>query len=243
MTRAPSSKVGIVAALAAEARALGAARRAAVGMRSLADGSLVAVSGMGVEAAARSAHSLIEAGCGALASCGLAGGLDPQLRAGTIVVPQTLLFDGAPALNVAAAWRERLVHTSSEPLRTAMVGGRLLTSVRPRVSIAEKQDALRRTGAVAVDTESYAVAKIAAASDLPFLAVRVIVDTANDEVPSTLAEVASAQGRIDIGRLILAVVSDPASIAPLLRLSRRYGAARNSLRAVAREVARSAVAA
>jgi len=264
--------VGIVAALAAEARTLGVSRRAlrrierrSDGLAALADGSLVAVSGMGCEAAARSARSLVEAGCGALASWGLAGGLDPALRAGTVVAPETVLLDGAPgeaatldaaaldaaALNVAAAWRERLVRALAAPIdapsggraplaRLAPVtglarvtGGRLLTCLRPLASRAEKQDAHRRTGAVAVDTESYAVAEVAAAHDLPFLAVRVIVDTAGDEVPGALAGVVDARGRIDARRLLLALLSQPAAVGALLKLSRRYGAARMALRAVA----------
>ncbi len=233
-------RVGIVAALAAEARALGAARRGADGLASLADGSLVGVSGMGFEAAARAAERLAQAGCGALMSSGFAGGLDPALAAGTVVVPYTILFEGAPALDAAAAWRERLVRSLSGTLPTPIASGRTLTCLQPRTSVSGKREAFRRTGAVAVDTESYAVAQVAAARRLPFLAVRVIVDTAHDEVPGALVETADAEGRIGARRLLLAILSDSAGIGALLRLSRRYRSARRSLRTVARGVARSA---
>jgi adenosylhomocysteine nucleosidase len=77
--------VGIVAALDAEARAFGPAARRRGGV--LADGTLLTVSGMGAELAAPAACRLIEAGASALLSFGFAGGLDPKLRAGSVVLP------------------------------------------------------------------------------------------------------------------------------------------------------------
>ncbi|MGH8261573.1 MAG: purine and other phosphorylase-like protein, family 1 [Steroidobacteraceae bacterium] len=242
-----ANPIGIVAALAAEASALGRGTRLTRGstdsaeLASLPDGALLAVSGMGCEAAARGALALADAGCGALVSWGLAGGLDPALVPGTIVVPETVLFEGGPALGVSPGWREQVLHELASRIGIGIgsgagsgTGGALLTSAHALVGAAEKQAAFRRTGAVAVDMETYAIAEVAARRGLPCLAVRVIVDAESDEVPGVLAESANARGRIAVGRLLAGIVSAPAMLLPLMRLAGRYRAARRSLQAIAR---------
>jgi hypothetical protein len=67
---------------------------------------------------------------------------------------------------------------------------------------------------------------------LPFVAVRVIVDTAADMLPGTVVA-ASRAGRVRIGRLIAGLLWAPGEIAALVRLATRYRAAIRSLRAVA----------
>ena len=224
-----SVRVGIVAALAAEAKTLGFAVPPPDEFALLPDGSLLAVSGMGFEAAERDARALIDAGCGALASWGFAGGLDPRVSPGTVVVPARLMTNGAPDLDVSSAWRTRIL--ASIP---AAVSGSLLTSRRALASTAEKHTAFLDSGAVAVDMESYSVAAVAKARGLPFIAVRVVVDGAGDEVPPALLDVAGTHGRLAIGRLVMRLLASPRSLSPLLALARRFKVARRSLRAAAR---------
>ncbi len=78
------SLTGIVAALTAEARTLGPLQpgprpdaAASFALHTLADGNLLAVSGMGPDAARRASAALIAAGAQGLLSFGLAGALDP----------------------------------------------------------------------------------------------------------------------------------------------------------------------
>ncbi|HZC87472.1 MAG TPA: hypothetical protein VE266_10795, partial [Steroidobacteraceae bacterium] len=83
--------LGIVAALAAESRPLGPATRHGVQLATLADGTLLILSGVGSAAAANGARRLLDAGARALLSWGLAGGLDPSLTAGTVVLPREVI--------------------------------------------------------------------------------------------------------------------------------------------------------
>jgi adenosylhomocysteine nucleosidase len=223
--------IGVIAALEAEARPLAqhTRSRARGNLRALPGGVMVCVSGMGLEAAARGARRLIESGCGALASWGLAGALDPALRPGTVVMPVSIHCEHEPPLAADPAWR---AHVSA--LLPSAVGGGLLTSRRALTTSAMKRTAFERTGAVAVDMESYAIAAVAAASRLPFLSVRVIVDTAEDEVPDVLADASDDSGHIAIGRLIARLIADPRRVGSLIRLAGRYRTARASLYAVAR---------
>jgi adenosylhomocysteine nucleosidase len=203
------------------------------GLAKLRDGTLLAVSGIGCAAAAQGARRLVAAGCRALASWGLAGALDPALPAGTILVPEELILEGATrSLGSTAAWRRRVLGSLTANLTVER--GALLTSPRALAAVSEKEGAFRRTGAAAVDMESFAVAEVAVEHGLPFLAVRVIVDRASDELPRVLEGVTDRSGAVSVGRLAGRLALSPSSIRPVLRLAGRYRAARRSLCAIAR---------
>jgi adenosylhomocysteine nucleosidase len=222
---------GVVAALAAEARALGPIRRGGAktpsDFRQLEDGTLLAVSGIGSPAARAAARALVSAQVSALMSFGLAGALDPNLAAGAIILPGELISPDGARFVTCKAWRERIAASlgSGSAVRTDT----LLTSVRAIETPREKAAAFRDTGAAAVDMESAAVAEVAAAHSLPFIAVRVIVDTAGDALPPSVIA-ASRAGRVEMGRLIAALVATPREVAALIRLARRY---RTAMRALA----------
>ncbi len=220
---------GVVAALDREARTLGPSVQGNAGFRVLADGTLRAVSGMGCAAAGRAARGLIEAGARALISWGMAGGLDPDLQAGAVCIPREVVAPDGMRFATAAAWRDAL--TASIASCRPLVSGALLTCTQPIAGVAAKAAARRESGAVAVDMESSAVAEVAAASHVPFMAIRVIVDTARDAIPAAVTA-ASESGQVQIGRLVLGLLRSPADVVPLMRLARRYRAAMDSLRAV-----------
>jgi adenosylhomocysteine nucleosidase len=223
--------VGIVAALGAEARTLGPTKGPSAGPRALPDGTLLAVSGIGFAAAARAARALVEAGVAALASWGMAGGLDPALRAGRIFLPSEVISSDGTDLPTTGHWRERLATAlaAQQPLEL----GKLLSSSRAIAAVAEKEATFRLTGALAVDMESFAIAQIAAAHRLPFIAVRVIVDTAHDALPRAVVE-ASRTGQVQTWRLIGALALAPAEFATVIRLAQQYRIASRSLITVAR---------
>lgn len=221
---------GVVAALAAEARALGRAARGGEGYDLLDDGTLIAVSGIGYAAALNAAQRLIDAGATALVSWGMAGALDPKLAAGDVCLPREIIGADGTRFISAHHWRDTLA--ASVAAHRTVSAGSLLTSIRPIDSVAKKNAAFRKTGAAAVDMESSAVAQAAQARGLPFIAIRVIVDAAGDAIPAAVARAAQS-GEVRMGRLVLGLVRSPGEIGAVLRLSRRYRVAMNSLAAVA----------
>ena len=228
--------IGIVSALAAEARTLGPAARHGAGLRQLADGALLAQSGMGGVAAAAAARRLVLAGASALASFGMAGGLDPTLICGAVLLPEEVVpLDGidcaASVMATSPKWRQRL--RAALPASSIAWGGRLLTADRPLARPAAKGDAWRSTGASAVDMESVAIAQVAAQAGLPFIALRVVVDTAADELPAAVLDASSA-ARVRIGRLLAGLLLAPGDLGALIRISARYRIASRALAAVAR---------
>jgi adenosylhomocysteine nucleosidase len=224
--------VGVVAALDAEARTLGRWTKRMPGHAILRDGRLVAVSGIGCAAAELAARRLIDAGATALMSFGLAGGLDPRLRAGSIILPIEVISRDGVRFVTSTGWRERLSAALSTQQRQVTAGA-LLCSATAIDAVADKTAAFRDTGAVAVDMESSGVAAAAAAHDLPFIAVRVVIDTAADAVPRAVVA-ASRAGQLKIWRLIGGLAQAPSELAGMIRLAWRYRAAMRSLRLVAR---------
>jgi adenosylhomocysteine nucleosidase len=222
--------VGVVAALEAEARTLGPVLRRRDGLSTLGDGTLVAVSGMGGELAAIAARRLVDAGAAALMSFGLAGGLDPTLSVGTVVLPSAVMSRGGARFLTSAGWREQLSNAIAE--RRPVAAGTLLTCTRPIGAVADKAAAFRETGAAAVDMESWGVAEVSAAHGLPFVAVRVIVDTAADVLPRAVLA-ASRGGRVNVLRLIGGLAAAPLDLGAMIRLAHRYRAATRSLAAAA----------
>ena len=223
--------LGVVAALESEARTLGRAVRRRDGLASLGNGTLLAVSGMGGALAAIAARSLADAGAARLLSFGMAGGLDPTLRPGTVLLPTEIISLSGARFTTSAQWREQLCLAIESALPPA--AGVLLSSATPVDAVADKAALFRETGAVAVDMESFGVAEVAAVRGLPFLAVRVIVDTAGDVLPRAVVA-ASRTGRLNMRRLIGGLALAPLELVDVIRLTQRYRAARRSLRAVAR---------
>jgi len=195
----------------------------------LGEGSLLALGGIGWAAATAAAQALVDAGVSALMTFGMAGGLDPRLTPGSVVIPCELLSSDGGRYAASRAWREQVAAAISHLY--AVTEGNLLTRTHAIETPADKAAAFRATGAVAVDMESAAVAQIAAKHNLPFIAVRVIVDTAADMLPPAVVA-ASRAGKVQFARLIGGLMLAPREIAGLIRLAQRYRIAMRSLRAI-----------
>ena len=223
--------VGVVAALEAEARTLGPAAPRRDGLSCLRGGALLAVGGMGGVRAAIAARRLVDAGAAALMSFGFAGGLDPSLSAGSVVLPGEVISIDGTRFSTSAGWcaELRLAILGRRPV----IAGKLLTASQPIDRIEDKAQAFRETGAVAVDMESLGIAEVAAGHSLPFAVIRVIVDTAMDVLPRAVMA-ASLGGQLSMRRLVGGLAAAPLDLLPLIRLAQRYRAATRSLTAVAR---------
>jgi len=227
--------VGIVCALTTEARHFKPGLRPSDSVVSLDDGTLLSLSGMGSAAAAAGARASIGAGAAALISFGLAGGLDPLLRAGDVCLPREILSPNIPSIAAAVAWRERVSAAVQTRIPQARIfEGGLLSHPTLVASIPAKSRLFASTRAIAVDMESFAVAEVAAAHRLPFLAVRVIVDGATDRLPPIVTRAADAYGEIRPWSLVMGLLRAPSDLAGLVRLGHRYRSAGRMLTDIAR---------
>lgn len=231
---------GVVAALRSEARCL--SRRPRGQARA---GLLVQTSGMGCQRAARTAHELVRSGAGALLCWGVAGALDPALRCGDVLLASEVICASALALQLpnvrpiavpaqarvrtSESWRSELARDLQR--HGPILQAPLLTSAELVCEPQQKARLFRETGAVAVDMESAAVGVVARLHGVPFLALRVIADTALDEMPPMLRLLADSQPLGAFSWISwLPVVCLPSSWPGLARLGRRYRAATRVLR-------------
>jgi adenosylhomocysteine nucleosidase len=175
--------------------------------------------GAGVAAA-----GLIGDGATALVSFGLAGGLDPALRPGTVIVPSVVLSDG-----------ERLAVDGGLAARFGGVTGQvILAGSRVVASAAEKQGLFAATGAQAVDLESGAVARVALAYGLPFVVVRAICDPAERDLPAAALVALDPDGAIGLGAVMRSVLRRPGQIPGLVAVGWDAARARRVLIGAAR---------
>jgi adenosylhomocysteine nucleosidase len=223
--------LGVVCALYSEARHLGRPLGAGPHVEAMADGKLLALTGMGCAAAHAGALTLIECGAQALASFGLAGALDPRLPPGTIMVAAEVASEEGAALATDELWRTRMLGALGAQQRSS---GRLLSTAHPVSSARAKASLFAASGACAVDMESFGVARAARRARLPFLAVRVIIDGAADALPHAVLAAIGPDGHTSTAALLQQLARRPGDLAPLLRLARGYRRASRSLAAVAR---------
>ena len=233
--------LGMVVALASEARALlGLGRRQWVNQQKArclrpADDSrlIIACAGVGVTNALAAAHRLVAQGVSALASSGLAGGLDPHLGPGHIVIATRLLhMDGdkiegpwnADPTGVALA-HNRLT-AEGFPVRC----GTMLTASQEILTRDRKQSLFGRTQGLAVDMESAAVARVAQEVSVPFFCLRVICDPAQQSIPHQLSRCLDTCGKIRLPSVLLNLARRPSLAIDIFRLSRNFGSAMPVLR-------------
>ena len=175
--------------------------------------------GGGTEAGASAAsYRLIAKGVRCLISFGLAGGLDPTLQPGTLLVPDVILsLDG---------------HWPADPRLAAglgRVGGALFSGGAVVATAAEKLALHARTGAAAVDLESAAVAQAASRHALPFAALRAVCDPAGRSLPQTALAALDQNGRIGLWRVAKGVFSHPGEVPVLMALAVDAARARRAL--------------
>lgn len=178
--------------------------------------------GQGATLAARLATAITEE-CRGVISYGVAGGLDPQLAPGTIVVPSSV-FTRRSSWRTDAAWSRQLVQRLGNAVRSPLFA----TDVPLTDSVA-KCDCFRRSGAVAVDMESHLAARCAAEAGLPFVALRAIADPARRSVPPSAACAVTPEGSIDLKRVLAGVARRPGEIVALARVGIDAAAARRAL--------------
>lgn len=188
------------------------------------------VSGVGDIAA----YETAKAACSALPltayiSVGLSGALSPVLKPGDVVLGElvrsvagsaTVEYRTDPALLAAAK--------KSSPIGGRPVTGQLLCSPTVIVTSGEKMQAAGSSGCIAVDMETAGAARAASEAGVPFMAVRVISDALDEDLPVDFNRF-TCNGKMDYLSLIFHVITHPGTILPLIRLGRNSRLAAKNL--------------
>lgn len=225
------TRLGVVVALPAEARCLVNARVKPGERAEIGRGGWLQLSGIGAQRATHAAHALLDAGATVLLSWGTAGGLDPALVAGSLVLPRTVIAYDGTKYPVDADWHARMCRCLAGHV---VSDDRCLIESDTVLTTPEQKTALNyRSGAVAVDMESVAVAGVAKTAGVPFLAIRAILDPVNSVIPDVATGMLDAGGRIRWLAFVHAVLTRPTVLKDFAQLRSDLRAAQSTLSKVA----------
>jgi adenosylhomocysteine nucleosidase len=147
-------------------------------------------------------------------TCGFAGGLNPDLKIGAVC------FETADV-----TFRAQLLAVGAKPAK-------IFCADRIATTVAEKKKLRAETGADAVEMESAAIQAVCAERGIQCVTVRVISDTADEDLPLDFNVLAKPDKSLDFGKLFLAIAKSPGKIGALMRLQKKTSFAANQLAAV-----------
>jgi adenosylhomocysteine nucleosidase len=192
--------------------------------------------GMGPERAAAAASWLTRTyPLEGLLNVGFAGGVHPSLTTGDALVAQRLVSGVVPGNPAVPATFEEIrpderlgCFAAAAATRAALRShrGTLLSVTEVAVCANMKQALGIRAGALAIDMEAFGLGRVAAVHSVPFMVLRTIFDTCDDEIPPRFSRCLTADGTLHYGHLVGACVVQPrllASLVPLRRKARVAG--------------------
>lgn len=190
--------------------------------------SLIVCAGANPCRAEQAARDLVKSGAQSLLSFGVAGGLDPALSIGDLIVGTRVISD-----------RHDTPCTLDFNLPTAH--RRLIAGNDTAVISVEAKTALfLKTHAAAVDMESHGVARAASDLGMPFGVIRVISDTALTAIPAFALLGIKPDGGLNPLPVALHLLRRLDQLPALLRLRRDTNQALSILGQVAQTLALSA---
>jgi adenosylhomocysteine nucleosidase len=147
-------------------------------------------------------------------TCGFAGGLNPDLKIGDV-----------------------LFETADEDLRVQLFSAGVKPAVffcadRIATTVAEKQTLRTQTGADVVEMESAAIHAVCREHGIPCATVRVISDTAGEDLPLDFNALAKPDKNLDSRKLFFAIARSPGKIGALMALQKKTSFAARQLAAV-----------
>jgi adenosylhomocysteine nucleosidase len=151
---------------------------------------------------------------------GLAGGLNPRLSVGDVIVETS----------ANSPWNDLPFHA-----------GKIHTSDHLIASIAEKERLFRDTGCDAVDMEGSLVRKLAESAGIPMLHIRAISDSADEAVPPDMINWINETGRPRPARIAANLALHPSQIPAMIRLGKNSHLALRNLTQALRRIVQSRI--
>ncbi|MDX1519527.1 MAG: hypothetical protein R3318_05345 [Gammaproteobacteria bacterium] len=222
------NKIGVIAALPVEARCLYPETIPQNRSVDLGHGVSLRVAGVGQENARQAANAFIGDQVSLLVSWGVAAALVDDAATGSLVLADRVIGDSGRVFEV----RPEILGTLklfADKASLETVTGSLAECHEILTGQEDKQRLHGKTGAVAADMESAAIASAATQAGLPFLCVRAISDDVNTDIPPSVSVNMRPSGNINLAGLLKSLVMKPSDLRELVRLARAFKRARGTL--------------
>ena len=180
-------------------------------------GISVLITGIGRKNAEKSVREFLAANSPKLVlTCGFAGGLNPDLKLGEVV------FEIFPSRNrgnetqIKKNLETPYVVSYEKLLAAGAKPAKCFCTDRIATTGAEKKKLREETGANVVEMESEAIHAVCRERGIPCTTVRVISDTASEDLPLDFNALAKPDMSLNYGKLFWAVAKSPGKIGALL---------------------------
>jgi nucleoside phosphorylase len=141
-------------------------------------------------------------------TCGFAGGLNLDLNVGDI------LFEIGNQKSEIGDLEGRLLAAGAKPAKFVCVD-------RVATTVADKKKLRDETGADVGEMESAAIHAVCVEKKIPCATVRVISDTANEDLPLDFNALAKPDKNIDYGKLAWTIAKSPGKIPALIKMQKQ----------------------
>lgn len=172
----------------------------------------VFLTGIGRENAEKAVRGFLAAHTPSLLiTCGFAGGLAPELGIGDVIfeIPPS----GSAGNAAYAAVRSKLAATGTREAK-------IFCADRIATTVADKKKLRDETGADAAEMESGAVQAVCGGQGIPCVTVRVISDTAEQDLPLDFNNFLREDKSMDMSKLMMAVAKAPWKMGALMELQK-----------------------
>ncbi|HML27686.1 MAG TPA: phosphorylase [Hyphomicrobium sp.] len=161
-----------------------------------------------------------------LISFGIAGGLRPGLKPGTIVIGTSVLHSSGRIYPSSAPWSDRLFEALPNAESGPVAGSSTIIA-----NSGEKNAIYLKSGAFAADMESHIVAQIAAEHGLPFAVLRVVADPSTLSLPPAAVNGLNPDGSPNIPAVLKSLATQPGQLWDIIRIA---GATRRAMKSLLR---------
>ncbi|MCK5499540.1 MAG: hypothetical protein KAI77_10075 [Gammaproteobacteria bacterium] len=227
------SCIGIISALTSEGRCLTGKPVPVNEPVQINEHAIAIVCGMGEDNAGAAAQMLLEKNVTAFVSWGTAGALTENIHSGDLILADSVTANNGESYPFDTKWNKRIANRLNDS-SVRIHHGMIAHTEQVLTTLEHKSSLQVATNALAVDMESFSIAKFAHTANLPCLAVRAIVDEVSQGIPEAIIKSTDKFGRPALLLLLTSIISRPALISDLIHLGKGMKAATKTLTTVAR---------
>ena len=211
----------------------------------------ILLSGTRCERAKQQSEKLVKSGANLLISVGIAGGIDPDLVPGSVIIADSVIYACDSNSNQYSLGHKTSLLNAYKELETDPVlsniiekslpfrswRGPIIGADIPITRPEHKKEIFRKTSTLACDMESHVVGQVAVSAGIPFIVIRVISDPSNRHIPFAAISCIKSTGQVSIAKFFAGLALRPWDVRHFFHLALGSRVAHRQLRCVARAIA------